>query len=131
MKQVGIFDVSQKKKMQSGMLIFESTFQDICKINPDFKNSNLRFLFAQPAVKSIMIMLYETLDGERRRTITGSTEQWADDGEIKEFARMLALAKDIDVEFDDGTGPKRVVPTKREDRDMLKDMLRHMQSSHG
>lgn len=124
MKKTYIVSCDQNKITHLPVLVVETTFEDICRVDPDFKSSvTLKSMFASKDVQEILITLYVPKGevGQRRR-IAGIRQPMSDK-EAKDLIANTLRSLDIEATFHDSAEFRKIIPFKREDRELLKAVL--------
>lgn len=121
MKKVYVLIASQKETTHLPITQFDASLDDLFKLSADFKNSrSLVGFYNDPEVKEIMIIVYDTKEGgDKKRRVIGIKKELSLEGAKEVFSDMLSDLG-ISAVFHSDEEIKKLIPFKKQDRDILK-----------
>ena len=116
---------SQKETTHFPIMQFEATFEDLVKLSPDLKNSQpLANFYDDKEIREIMIIIYDPkLGDERKRRVVGIKKDLSLDEAKDIFSDMLSDLG-ISATFHSTEDVKKLIPFKKQDREILKKIFR-------
>lgn len=127
MKQVVLFVCDENQNTHYPAMIFEASYADLCRLEPDFKNSSgLPLLFSEPSIAVVFILLFTRKGNSQvqRRLAAMPGQKNLSDQEIKDFMIQLTSDLEVNLTFHSRNEFRKIIPHKKEDRDLLSRLMK-------
>jgi len=121
MKKIYIMHLDQNQVKHLPMVCIDSTYEDLCKIEKEFKKSKgLKECFDNENVKEIIIAIYIPKgESEPRRRIAGMPQSESIE-QVKDACSQIAAGLQIHLTWHTNAEFQKISPMNKADRELLK-----------